>query len=66
MKPVLVLENQAPERLAYLGTWLREHAIDVPHQQRQIGQPRLDHEVVLVAHQTPGQRAGIGRGVESR
>ena len=28
MKPVLVLENQAPERLAYLGTWLREHAID--------------------------------------
>jgi len=27
MKPVLVLENQLPERLAYLGTWLTNHNI---------------------------------------
>lgn len=27
MRPVLILENQAPERRAYLGTWLTEHGI---------------------------------------
>lgn len=27
MKPVLVLEHQLPERLAYLGTWLSNHNI---------------------------------------
>jgi len=27
MKPVLVLEHQLPERLAYLGTWLNNHGI---------------------------------------
>ena len=27
MKPVLILEHQAPENLAYLGTWLTEHNI---------------------------------------
>ena len=38
---------------------LREHPVDVPHKQRQIRQPRLDHEVVVVAHQAPSQRAGV-------
>lgn len=38
---------------------LREHAVDVPHQQRQIGQPRLQHEVVVIAHQSPAQSARI-------
>lgn len=28
MKPVLVLEHQTPERLAYLGTWLKDRDID--------------------------------------
>lgn len=27
MKPVLILENQIPEKLAYLGTWLNQHNI---------------------------------------
>lgn len=27
MKPVLVLEHQTPEKLAYLGTWLKTHNI---------------------------------------
>ena len=38
---------------------LREHPIDVPHQQRQIGQQRLDHEVVVIAHQASGECAGV-------
>ena len=30
MKPVLVLEHQTPEKLAYLGTWLNRH--NIPYQ----------------------------------
>jgi hypothetical protein len=33
MKPVLVLEHQLPERLAYLGTWLTKQNIVTKHQQ---------------------------------
>lgn len=28
MKPVLILEHQIPENIAYLGTWLKNHNID--------------------------------------
>jgi hypothetical protein len=38
---------------------LGENAVDVPHQRREIGLPRAQHQVVVIAHQAVGQRAGV-------
>jgi hypothetical protein len=38
---------------------LRVHAIDVAHQQRQVGLPRVKHEVIVIAHQAIGQHLGV-------
>lgn len=38
---------------------LRVHAVEVPHQARQIGLPRAQHEVVVVAHQAIGEHLGV-------
>jgi hypothetical protein len=44
---------------------LRVNAVNVPHQQRKIGLPRLQNKVVVVAHETPGQRTTI-KALQSR
>ena len=38
---------------------LRVHAVQVPHEARQVRLPRLQHQVIVVAHQAIGQHAGI-------
>ena len=53
----------ALEEMPHLGVapveGLRVHAIDLPHQQRQVGLVRVLHEVIVVPHQAIGQHLGI-------
>ena len=45
---------------------LRVDAVQVPHQQRQVRQSRVQHEVIVVAHQAIGQYLGIKTGQPRR
>jgi hypothetical protein len=38
---------------------LREDAVHVPHQPRQVAFARVQHQVIVVAHQAVGQHLGI-------
>lgn len=38
---------------------LRIDPIDLPHQRRQIGSPRTEYKMIVIAHQTIRQRQGV-------